>query len=93
MWQRLYKIVRPPNIVSLWQLFLEVECSDNDVDVKALSKMLEVNDTLTELEIFTPELTKDDVYTLSDALQKNKTLERLYLRPNVAEIIDPRIQL
>ena len=49
--------------------------------------------TLTELEIFTPELTKDDVYTLSDALQKNKTLERLYLRPNVAEIIDPRIQL
>ena len=84
---------RRPDNVSLRQLFLEVDCSGNDVDVKTLSTMLEVNDTLTELEIFTPKLTKDDIYTLSNALQKNKTLERLYLRPNVAEIIDPRIQL
>ena len=83
---------RPRSFVSLRQLFLEVDCSDNDVDGKALSTMLEVNDTLSELEIFTPELTKDDFYTFSDALQKNKTLQCLSLCPYVPNVIDRRIQ-
>ena len=77
--------------VSLQQPFFEVDCSDSDVDVKALSEMLEVNDTLTELKIFTPELTEDNVYTLSDALQRNKTLQCLCLCPNI-RTVDRRIQ-
>ena len=62
--------------------------------VKALSEMLKVNNTLTLLEILTDNLTQDDIITLSNALQGNKTLEYLRLhRQAIAKafIIDRRM--
>ena len=64
---------------------------DNNIDVKALSEMLKVNNTLKELEVFTTKLTRDDVFTLCDALQRNEILEYLYVHPKVFEFIDPRM--
>ena len=60
--------------------------------VKALSEMLKVNNTLTALEILTDNLTQDDIITLSNALQGNKTLQYLHLHPQaIAEALDRRM--
>ena len=41
--------------------------------IKSLSEMLMVNKALTILELASDKLTKDDVFTLSDALQHNSS--------------------
>ena len=71
----------------------QTEYDDGDpVDVKTLSAMLEVNNTLTELEMSTTELTSDDVYILHDALRRSKTLKHLYLDHSVIKLTDPRME-
>ena len=61
-----------------------------DSSVKALSEMIKVNKTLERLEILTNKLTMNHVLALTEALQKNATLQRLILDPTVCQI-DPRI--
>ena len=59
--------------------------------IKSLSEMLMVNKALTKLELASDKLTKDDVFTLSDALQHNSTLAFLCLTEEVTKTIDERI--
>ena len=60
--------------------------------VKILSEMLMVNGTLTTLEITTSSLTRDDLFTLSDALKCNHVLRHLCLTSGVIRTtIDQRI--
>ena len=62
------------------------------VSVKLLSEMLMVNNTLTNLTLISSKLTRDNVLTLSDALQCNSTLECLDLL-KVPQMIDKRIMV
>ena len=50
-----------------------------------------VNKTLATLAIASDKLTRDDVLTLNDALQHNKTLKFLRLAEKVAKTVDKRI--
>ena len=60
--------------------------------VKILSEMLMVNGTLTTMEITTSSLTRDDLFTLSDALKCNHVLRHLCLINGVIRTtIDQRI--
>ena len=59
--------------------------------IKSLSEMLMVNKALTKLELASDKLTKDDVFTLSDALQHNSTLAFLCLTEEVTKTIDEHI--
>ena len=86
---------------SLKTLLMEIGKRISDIgpnigidSVRSLSEMLQVNNTLTELEIATNQLNGDDVITLSTALQGNQTLQHLILFPqiiNEAITIDRRI--
>ena len=86
------KVLGIPDSTAEVVLPVEVEYVKNDIDMKALSRMLVVNSTLTELEIYQSKLTRDDVYILNNALQRNKTLKHLFLHPNAIKFLDPRIQ-
>ena len=59
--------------------------------VKVLSEMLMVNGTLTTLEITTSSLTRDELFTLCDALKCNHVLRHLCLNHGVIRSIDRRI--
>ena len=50
-----------------------------------------VNKLLTTLDIASDKLTRDDVFTLNDTLQHNKTLKFLDLTEEVAKTVDKHI--